>query len=30
MKNILALLVITFGLIQTTQAQVVTAVPCGM
>ena len=30
MKNIFALLVITFGLIQTTQAQVVTAVPCDM
>ena len=28
MKNILAVLIISFGLIQTTQAQVITAVPC--
>ena len=30
MKNIFALFAIAFGLIQTTQAQVVTAVPCDM
>lgn len=28
MKNILVVLIISFGLIQTTQAQVITAVPC--